>query len=234
MHASTEQLLSLRDGEPIDAALRTHVERCDECRVSLAQFESMAAALRALPQRAPPPAWEAIARRLEPDDGVDVEDPVPGRWAAAGVAAAVIVALAVLWPAGRESIAPPREERLSASVEIVAADPQQRIDDLSARSRLLEAQWRQLSGFAPSVVRVSTALRLDALRSRVEAMDASMVDALADASDPALAETYWRERVNLLDSMVAVQRAALIENDSATFLALAASDSAQSSLEVRQ
>ena len=36
MHARIEQLLSLRDGEPVDVAVQTHVAACAQCAKSLA------------------------------------------------------------------------------------------------------------------------------------------------------------------------------------------------------
>ena len=39
MHARVEHLLSLRDDEPIDAAVRAHVEGCARCAATLGDLE---------------------------------------------------------------------------------------------------------------------------------------------------------------------------------------------------
>ena len=41
MHARIDHLLSLRDGEPVDLAVRSHVESCGDCAEKKAALETM-------------------------------------------------------------------------------------------------------------------------------------------------------------------------------------------------
>ena len=41
MHARIDHLLSLRDGEPVDAAVRSHVESCSQCAEARRALETI-------------------------------------------------------------------------------------------------------------------------------------------------------------------------------------------------
>ncbi len=79
MHANLQQLLSLRDGAPVDAAVREHVAGCRHCQRELEQLECVTRGLRTLPdQDAPPSAWTEIRARLRRETGT--AQPVSGGW----------------------------------------------------------------------------------------------------------------------------------------------------------
>jgi len=62
MHATTEQLLSLRDGEPLAATVHDHVEQCDVCSRELARLARVRAELRNLPPVTPQHSlWQSVA-----------------------------------------------------------------------------------------------------------------------------------------------------------------------------
>ena len=62
MPARTEDLLSLRDGEPMDAALRARLEADPAYMAEVKRLRDVRDALRALPRIAPPArAWERVA-----------------------------------------------------------------------------------------------------------------------------------------------------------------------------
>ncbi len=66
MHARIDELLSLRDGAPVDARVRAHVNHCAECAAALAGTATVRDRLRALPS-APEPArdgWTELQSRL--------------------------------------------------------------------------------------------------------------------------------------------------------------------------
>ncbi len=46
MHASTEELLSLRDGEAVAEAVVSHVDDCEQCQGTLGRLSMMKTALR--------------------------------------------------------------------------------------------------------------------------------------------------------------------------------------------
>jgi hypothetical protein len=65
MHATFQQLLSLRDGAPVDAVCKLHVESCERCQRELGQLRDITHALQALPDApAPTGAWEVVRARL--------------------------------------------------------------------------------------------------------------------------------------------------------------------------
>ena len=66
MHARLDQLLSLRDGEPVDARVKTHLQHCTECQDWLAASITLRHRLRALPAAPEPPpgAWVRIEQRV--------------------------------------------------------------------------------------------------------------------------------------------------------------------------
>ena len=49
MHASIDHLLSLRDGQPVDAATAVHVEQCERCAAELRKLREMQVKLRMSP-----------------------------------------------------------------------------------------------------------------------------------------------------------------------------------------
>src|SRR5690606_40055255 len=63
MRARTEDLLTLRDGGPIDAALRERLAADPEVTREIARLDRVAEDLRRLPMLEPPPGvWERIAQ----------------------------------------------------------------------------------------------------------------------------------------------------------------------------
>ena len=66
MHARIEQLLSLRDGEPVDAAVQAHVERLRAVRAALARLQAMRQRLRTLPDvvASGRDGWASVERRI--------------------------------------------------------------------------------------------------------------------------------------------------------------------------
>ena len=66
MHARIDHLLSLRDGEPVDLAVRSHVEACSECAQTRASLDTVRRRLAALPVvDAPADGWARVRARIE-------------------------------------------------------------------------------------------------------------------------------------------------------------------------
>ena len=66
MHARIDDLLSLRDGEPVDLAVRSHVESCSECARTKAELETVRRRLAALPAVDPPAdGWARLRDRID-------------------------------------------------------------------------------------------------------------------------------------------------------------------------
>ena len=69
MHPRTEDLLTLRDGEPIDAVLREDLLADPEAVAELDRLRRMRTALRDLPEIEPTEdAWPRVAAELDRDD----------------------------------------------------------------------------------------------------------------------------------------------------------------------
>ena len=64
MHASIDHLLSLRDGEPVDAATAAHVEQCQRCSAELRKLRETRAKLQSLPQLDAPSSFQEIQRAM--------------------------------------------------------------------------------------------------------------------------------------------------------------------------
>ena len=64
MHASIDHLLSLRDGEPVDAATAAHVEQCQHCSAELHKLRETRAQLQSLPQLDAPTSFQEIQRAM--------------------------------------------------------------------------------------------------------------------------------------------------------------------------
>jgi hypothetical protein len=117
MRIDTEDPLTLRDGDPMDAERKTRV-LADADRVrEIARLEQMRSALRGLPELPPPPGvWQRIAGELERRPAA--HGPlrlrrIGSRAAAAAVGGAVLVALAAAMIGDRAGV-PSIRERVAA------------------------------------------------------------------------------------------------------------------------
>src|SRR5688572_30055434 len=64
MHASIDHLLSLRDGQPVDAATAAHVEQCARCSAELHKLRETRVKLQSLPQLDAPSSFQEIQRAM--------------------------------------------------------------------------------------------------------------------------------------------------------------------------
>jgi hypothetical protein len=193
MHARLHELLSLRDGEPVAAELRAHVERCADCAAALADTTALRERLRALP---PAPAeeadgWAAVRARLA---GSRRHGPATRR--VAPLAAAASVAALALFAALRWQAAP--GPSVAALLPPGAAPTV--LAELRSRSQALEAALAALPD-RPAVVRAGTAVPIETLEAQVQWLDHQLL--LADAGEPvADTERLWRDRVEVMSSLV--------------------------------
>jgi hypothetical protein len=197
MHASIADLLSLRDAAPVDARIAQHVETCAECARDLQQLSFTRAALERLPQiDAPPEAWRAIQERIA----------VPARRGSSRrrwFAAAAVGALAVLVGALVQEAERPSVVDATRTPAATTAEP---VTELVERSQELERLLRSLPE-RPRIERVSTVATIDALEQRIQWLDFQLSYAPEESLDDAQASRLWRERVELMDSLVKVRYA---------------------------
>ena len=201
MHASIEQLLSLRDDNAVDADVKTHVDGCAGCQAELDRLIVRRRDLRELPAIKPPVgAWERIEAHL--DETLDAEPArvsTKRRWLAAGTAAGLILGALIgllVWSSG--------EQAVETAATVVKAKPG--ITNLAERSRQLEHLLRAL-GDQPRVVRVSTADTIATLEDHLALVDYQLSYANAGLLPQNQSEALWRERVDLMNSLVQVRYA---------------------------
>jgi hypothetical protein len=198
MHARIDQLLSLRDGEPVAADIAAHVESCAVCTGELGRLDRTRQQLQSLPMTEPPAdAWMQINARL-----AQRSNPLRHRMAFTAAAGVVAIAAALLvWRVADRS-------QPAATIAIPAPQPPvphaPTIEHLVAQSRELDEMLEHLP-MRPAVERVAMAATIDSIEQRVQWLDQQ----LSWAPDAGLsdAQTYqlWRERVDLMDSLVTVR-----------------------------
>lgn len=208
MHAHTEQLLSLRDGEPIDAQVARHVAECPSCLLELDRLKQAQGQLRSLPARqAPAAAWKNIQARVEQ------QSEGGARWRLAPVAAAGLVALvsllALRFVGGGPPHETPRVKLHEESVPAVAETPPlsaATVEQLVQQSRQLEDVLRNLPE-PPRVERVALAATMDLIEQRIQWLDFQLSFEPEAQLSQEQTRRLWHERVDLMDSLVKVRYA---------------------------
>ena len=197
MHASTEQLLNLRDGVPVAAGVAQHVSGCDACSDELDRLHGVRAGLQALPPAAAPAtAWNGVAARLD----------APGlqwRHRVAAAAAAMAVAAVVAWamlPLARQA-----DESATRAGAAPAPQPAD-LDELVSESRQLERLLRTLDRQSPRTMSAGTAGTIAGLEDGIALIDYGLTynEMSGEAS-----QRLWRQRVDLMHSLVQVRGAQL-------------------------
>jgi hypothetical protein len=199
MHAHIEQLLSLRDGEPVAADAAAHVRECAECGELLARLHATRARLQALPAVVAGTGgdWIEIERRIAERRAA------PLRRARTGLvaAAAAVATLALL--AGlrlQDRATHPADAFSDIESAVVAVDPPT-IEDLQHRSMQLEQLLAALPE-RPAVERAATALPIDALEAQVQWVDHRLSESEAAKAGPRETVQLWRDRIELMNSLV--------------------------------
>lgn len=210
MHATTEQLLSLRDGLPVDAAVAAHAAGCEDCRRRQRGLERVRDGLRALPELAPPAGlWSAVAAGTTAPQA----PPAPRRhWPlVVGTAAGFVLGMALILnmtQRGAEGPAP------GTTTDIVAATPAPASSvngattaELLLASQRLEAALHALPA-APHMTRASTALTIEELQDRIFEVDLLLGQPGLGQADERM---LWQQRVRLMDTLMQVRLAQLSE-----------------------
>jgi len=197
MHARIDDLLSLRDGEPVDVAVRSHVESCSECAQAKSALETVRRRLAALPTvAAPAEGWQRVLWRIDESPAT-----APRRGKALTAIAASFAVLAVL--AGvllREpSYVAPHPAAVPAAM--VASQTAHEIAQLRDRSRILEEVLAALPE-RPAVERAGTAVPIETLQAQVQWLDHQLSVSGAAHVAPDETERLWRERVELMNTLV--------------------------------
>jgi hypothetical protein len=200
MHAAIHQLLNLRDDEPVDAQIARHVELCPECSGELARLGRVQQRMQSLPAIEPPAAaWQQIAGRIRSSE-VPRRSRVP--WA---IAAAIVVAVAsgLVVREVRAPAVDPQSAQVRSPV-VPEASAAVSLDQLVAQSQELD-QMLQYLPERPAVERVALAATIDTIEARVQWLDQRL--SYDTDLDDVRATQLWRERVDLMDSLVKVRYA---------------------------
>jgi len=202
MHASIEQLLKLRDGANAGDSVASHVRACPECHSTLDGLNTVTAALRTLqPRFEAPDRWSAIAANLSnATAGVTAPRGKPG-WLLPAVSAALVLVVVLLTLVDPEAPAPAADQQ-TATVVTPASSRQY----LLAESQRLESLLASLPA-EPRLTRAHTALTVADLEDRIQWVDFRLNLASEAGLGNDEAERLWRERVDLLNSLVAVRYA---------------------------
>ena len=203
MHARIEHLLSLRDGEPVAANVSEHVKACSICSEELQRLSSLRAEMQNLPQFEPPAmAWDRIQQAIP-------ERRPRLRLAKVGLAAAVAVAItltAVAFITSNTDRSSTRAPAKVAQAEPPKQDVIPHLDELVAQSQRLEGLLRKLPD-RPRIERVSTAATIDTIEQRIQWLDFQLSAAPDEQLSEEQSRRLWRERVDLMDSLVKVRYA---------------------------
>lgn len=196
MHADFNELSEVAVGRRPSSA---HVAACPQCRGKLDRVRTIRAALAGLPAAtAPAGAWagalaRAAARRQVPPS----RTATPAGLAMAASLVAMLTAALLLAQAPAN---PPLPEQ-----PVPLAQP---IDGLLAENARLEAV---LAGMPQSrTARVGTAYTVAAIEDRLVLLDDRITSVSLEPHAPEAEEALWRERVNLMNSLVQVQYANLM------------------------
>lgn len=198
MHARLDQLLSLRDGAPVDAEVREHLLGCADCASSLAASSRLREQLMALPE-APSPsddAWASIELRVA---GVHRRRRRAARLAPVA-AAASIAALAMFAALRWVGTGSPEPQTAATTAPAPNNDSGADLAELQARSQALEAALATLP-VRPAVERAATSLPIESLEGQLQWLDHQLTLADADGPSPR-AERLWRDRVEVMNSLV--------------------------------
>ena len=209
MHATTEQLLSLRDGHPVDAAVAVHVDGCERCRRALGELRRMQARLRELPPLQPPAGlWHTVA-----GEALAQPSRKRRRWPLlVGTAAGFGLGMALILNMTQHHDPGPAP---GTTTDIVASTPAPAssvngvtMAELLAASQRLEAVLHALPA-APRTTRASTALTIEELQDRIFEIDLLLNEPGLSQADE---RTLWQQRVRLMDTLMQVRLAQLSES----------------------
>lgn len=203
MRCRTEDLLTVRDGEPMDAGERARLLDDFACAAEIERMRGIRDGLRGLPSLDPPrDVWWRVAARARKHERARSRREL--RWLGAAVVAVAAVAAAIL--------ALPRSTSLRQSTgseareSSVASHPgtAPSYDALVARSARLEQALARIPS-RDSVVSAGTASTIAELEDRIAVVDEQLSYGAAGRLEPRQQQALWSERVDLMDALVRVR-----------------------------
>jgi hypothetical protein len=182
-HATTEELLAVRDGQGT-AWAKQHAADCAACAAELFRLEQVRSQLKALPVLTPPrDRWASIAAAVRTERRTRRLRGAMGLVAAAGLAALVLIAV--------------RPATNSKASEAAA------LDRAMARSQALEQTLNALSPETRALPGDAAAAVAE-LEDRLARIDARLNDPAAWQGNAGRAANLWQERAGVLSALVDV------------------------------
>jgi hypothetical protein len=193
MRSSTEDLLSVRDGEPLTAATRAAIEASPESTREVERLQALQRSLRALPELAPPAgAWERIVAAEE--RGAVAQRRVARSLAGFGAAAAAALVALIYFVAGPTDTPATIARSPSTYAPLVAE---------SARLERLLAEMPPRS----HVVRLGTVSTIVGLEDQIALLDEQLSYGDAIGLEDPQRTALWSERVDLMNALILVRAA---------------------------
>jgi hypothetical protein len=193
---SIEQLLSVRDVQPLDATLAQHAAECVHCQAEMSQLRARREALHALPELQAPPLKNA-AKQSAPARSKRMMA------LAAGLGAVLVASVALLVLLQSR----PAQLVVAQQLEPVPAPSMELgINALVEYSQELEALLAMLPQ-SGSIERAGTATTIDELQARIQWLDFQLSVASEVGLTERQATELWQDRVGLLDALVKVKYA---------------------------
>ncbi len=212
MHPNTQDLLKLRDGEPIDAQLQARLMADPRAIAELERLKRVKTALGELPELEPPTdAWSRI--RSESERRSKNRARLWARSAAGLAVAASVAAIAMLLvtrapdPVQIQEIAP-LTAATANSVNIRPAEPITAASyvELRKESARLERVLTRMPA-QRHLMRVGTASTITGLEDHIALIDAQLTIGAATGFEPEYRDTLWRNRVDVMTALIHVRYA---------------------------
>jgi hypothetical protein len=212
MYPSTENLLKIRDGEPVDADALAYVEADPSARAELHRLRQTQQALNDLPTIEPPVgSWEKIVAAVDFDAP---RSPSLGwRWPLR-VAIAASVAVAALMLVERTTDVPTPVDLAPATI-VADTVPSNQIADLVGtpsytslvrESGQLDHALNRIT-YQPRVVRAGTASTMANLEDRIAILDYQLNMAPRLGLSQHQVGTLWQLRVDLMTGLIYMRSA---------------------------
>jgi hypothetical protein len=201
MHARIDQLLSLRDGDPVDVQVRHHIQQCTQCLAEAARLGRTRARAQELPAFDPPAdLFNEIATRA-------AQRPTRrSAWSLAAALMAIVVGVVALVAVRDARHGPLTAEQPKQIVGTPTYTNETVMQQLIAQSRELDELLQYLPE-RPQVERVSLAATVDSIEERIQVLDWQLAYGPDAGLDQQQARRLWSERVELMDSLVKVRYA---------------------------
>jgi hypothetical protein len=206
MHASIDHLLSLRDGQPVDAATAAHVEQCARCSAELRKLRETQVKLQSLPQFEAPASFQEIQRAMARPVAVRRRIVSARLVAVLAFVTLTTIFFVALRDSTRSEMAERKREPVEQQTPATDIIETARVPELVAQSQHLEGLLQNLPE-RPRIERVSTAAMIDTIEERIQWLDFQLSDARDSGLNEEQTRRLWRERVELMDSLVKVRYA---------------------------